>query len=93
MSPSDTDALLANLKSLPPRRLLEVEDFIDFLRSREDEHRWTVSASAASIASFAKVLENDADADYDHLQFRWRRPGTVSVHRPIKRQAAARERD
>lgn len=69
MSPPDTDALLAKLKSLPPQRLLEVEDFIDFLRSREDEHRWTVSASAASLASFAKVWENDADADadYDHL--------------------------
>ena len=32
-------ALLEKLKALPPARLAEVEDFIDFLRGREDRAR------------------------------------------------------
>lgn len=67
MTPPDTNSLLAKLKSLPPQRLAEVEDFVDFLRSRDDDSRLTTSASAASHASFAKVWDNDDDAEYDRL--------------------------
>ena len=67
MTPPDTNSLLAKLKSLPPQRLAEVEDFVDFLRSRDDDHRLTLSASAASQASFAKMWDNDDDAEYDRL--------------------------
>lgn len=67
MTPPDTSSLLAKLKSLPPQRLAEVEDFVDFLRSRDGDHRLTLSASAASQASFAKVWDNDDDAEYDRL--------------------------
>ena len=67
MTPPDTNSLLAKLKSLPPQRLAEVEDFVDFLRSRDDDSRLTTSASAASQASFAKVWDNDDDAEYDRL--------------------------
>ena len=67
MTPPDTNALLAKLKSLPPQRLAEVEDFVDFLRSRDDDSRLTTSASAASQASFGKVWDNDDDAEYDRL--------------------------
>lgn len=31
--------LLEKLKTLPPQRLAEVEDFVDFLKSRDDQHR------------------------------------------------------
>ena len=67
MTPPDTNSLLAKLQSLPPQRLAEVEDFVDFLRSRDDDRRLTQSASAASQASFAKVWDNDDDAEYDRL--------------------------
>ena len=67
MTPPDTNSLLAKLKSLPPQRLAEVEDFVDFLRSRDGERRLTLSASVASQASFAKVWDNDDDAEYDRL--------------------------
>ena len=67
MTPPDTHSLMAKLKSLPPQRLAEVEDFVDFLRSRDDDSRLTTSASAASQASFAKVWDNDDDAEYDRL--------------------------
>ena len=58
--------LLDKLKELPPRRLAEVEDFVDFLRTR-DERRLTQAAARASEAAFAKVWDNDEDAVYDRL--------------------------
>ncbi len=58
--------LLDKLKELPPQRLAEVEDFVDFLRTR-DERRLTQAAARASEAAFAKVWDNDEDAVYDRL--------------------------
>ena len=31
--------LIEKIKQLPPKRLAEVEDFVDFLRTREDDQR------------------------------------------------------
>lgn len=60
-------ALIDKIKQLPPRRLAEVEDFVDFLRARDDEQRLTRAASKASEASFAQVWDNDEDAAYDRM--------------------------
>ena len=60
-------ALIEKLKQLPPHRVAEVEDFIDFLRTREDDRQLTQAASKAAEASFAKVWDNDEDAAYDRL--------------------------
>ena len=57
--------LLEKIKQLPPQRIAEVEDFIDFLRIREDEHQFTRAAAKTSEASFAAVWDNDEDAAYD----------------------------
>ncbi len=59
--------LIEKIKQLPPQRLAEVEDFIDFLRTREEEQRLTQVATRASEASFAAVWNNDEDAAYDRL--------------------------
>jgi hypothetical protein len=59
--------LIEKMKQLPPQRLAEVEDFVDFLRTREEEQRLTQAAAKASEASFAAVWNNDEDAAYDHL--------------------------
>jgi hypothetical protein len=59
--------LLDKIKQLPPQRIAEVEDFVDFLRAREDEQRLTHTAAKASEASFAKVWDNDEDAAYDRM--------------------------
>jgi hypothetical protein len=59
--------LLDKIKQLPPQRIAEVEDFVDFLRAREDEQRLTHAAAKASEASFAKVWDNDEDAAYDRM--------------------------
>ena len=59
--------LFEKIKQLPPQRKAEVEDFVDFLRAREDEQRLTYAAAKASEASFATVWDNDEDAAYDRM--------------------------
>jgi hypothetical protein len=60
-------ALIDKIKQLPPQRLAEVEDFVDFLREREADQSLTHAAAKASIASFANVWDNDEDAAYDRM--------------------------
>lgn len=60
-------AFMEKIQQLPPQRLAGVEDFVDFLRTREDGQRLTQAATRASEASFAAVWKNDEDAAYDRL--------------------------
>lgn len=62
-----TQQIARKLENLSPERLLEVEDFIDFLRQREQEQRLRQEYARASEAVFAKVWDNDEDAIYDDL--------------------------
>lgn len=66
MQPNE-QALIDKLHDLPPQRLAEVEDFVDFLRARERDQTLTNAAASASTASFAAVWDNDDDAVYDTL--------------------------
>lgn len=59
--------LIEKLKRLPPERIAEVEDFVDFLQSREAVRGITHAAMKASEAAFSKVWDNDEDAAYDRL--------------------------
>ena len=64
--------LMDKLQRLPVQRLVEVEDFVDFLNSREQkanqEDRRLVQAAAQSAEpSFAAVWDNEDDAVYDRL--------------------------
>ena len=59
--------LIEKIKQLPPQRLAEVEDFVDFLRTREEEQRLTQAAAKVAEASFAAVWNNDEDAAYDRM--------------------------
>jgi len=61
------EELLAKIRRLPPERVAEVEDFVDFLRLRDEERGLTDAASRLSEAAFARVWENPDDADYDRL--------------------------
>lgn len=67
MNARDAQNLIEKLKSLPPQRQAEVEDFVDFLRSREEDQRLTRAAARASEPAFAKVWDNEDDAEYDRL--------------------------
>ena len=61
------EELLAKIRRLAPERMAEVEDFIDFLRQRDEEQQLTRAASQLSEAAFAKVWDHPGDADYDRL--------------------------
>jgi hypothetical protein len=60
------DSLVEKLRRLPPDKVAEVEDFIDFLAQRDDR-RLTRAASKLSEKAFHKVWDNPHDAAYDHL--------------------------
>lgn len=64
---STEEALLEKIRRLPPERVAEVEDFVDFLRLQDEERQLTGAASRLSEAAFARVWENPDDADYDRL--------------------------
>ncbi|MBI3371926.1 MAG: hypothetical protein HY017_09255 [Betaproteobacteria bacterium] len=60
MNTRDPQALIEKLKSLPPERMAEVEDFVDFLRTREEEAR---DAAADRLgAAIVKLAEVDFPA-------------------------------
>jgi hypothetical protein len=58
--------LIEKIKALPPEKIAEVVDFVDFLAYRDD--RLLVdAASRASAPAFAAVWDNPDDAEYDNL--------------------------
>ena len=63
----DSQSLMKKLMALPPARIEEVADFIDFLAAREREAALTHDAAQASSASFGAVWRNPEDDVYDQL--------------------------
>ncbi len=58
--------LFEKIEQLPPRRIAEVIDFIDFLSQRE-EKVLVESTAKLSEKSFNNVWDNDEDSVYDSL--------------------------
>jgi len=69
--------LIEKILQLPPTRLAEVTDFVDFLRSREADHSLTQAAANTSTASFAAVWDND-DATTGRLALLKPHPGVIN---------------
>ena len=71
MPSADTKALIAKIEALPPERIAEIEDFVDFIRQRErqreQDRMLTRAAAAASVPSFAAIWDNPDDTEYDAL--------------------------
>ncbi len=67
MNNQNEQALLEKLKALPPERVAEVEDFVDFLRTRGDAQQLTRAAAKAAEPTFKKIWDNADDAAYDRL--------------------------
>ena len=67
MNSPNEQAILEKLKQLPPERVAEVEDFVDFLRARGAEQQLTRAAAKAAEPVFKKVWDNPDDAGYDQL--------------------------
>ena len=59
--------ILEKLKGLRPERIAEVEDFVDFLKSRDEERSITQAAGTLAQQSLQKIWDNADDADYDRL--------------------------
>ena len=67
MTSQHEQVLIEKLKRLPPERIAEVEDFVDFLHSRDEARGLARASTKASEATFAKVWDNEDDAAYDKL--------------------------
>lgn len=61
----DTE-LIEKINALPPDKIAEVVDFVDFLAHRDDR-LLVKSASEVSEPAFAAVWDNPDDAEYDNL--------------------------
>jgi len=61
------EALIEKIRSLSPEKAAAVEDFVDFLRLRDDESRLSQAAARLSEEAFAEVWDNPEDAVYDEL--------------------------
>ncbi len=59
--------LLEKIRRLPPEKIAEVQDFIEFLRTRASEDRLRRSMMGLAEPAFARVWDNDDDAAYDRL--------------------------
>ncbi len=61
--------LIEKIRQLSSPRIVEIEDFIDFLYQREhqSDDNLTLAATKLSEASFSQVWDNSEDAAYDNL--------------------------
>ena len=59
--------LIDKLEALPPERIAEVEDFIDFIKQRDLDRQLTQAAMKTVEPSLQKVWDNPDDAIYDQL--------------------------
>jgi hypothetical protein len=63
----DTRNLIDKIQALPPDRIAEIEDFVEFIRLREQERTLTRAAAAASNTAFGAIWSNPDDDAYDAL--------------------------
>jgi hypothetical protein len=60
------EELVAKIRSLPPDKMAELVDFVEFLAQRDDR-LLVQAATKASEPAFVQVWENEEDAAYDNL--------------------------
>ncbi len=59
--------LVNKIRTLPPEKIAVVDDFIEFLRHRDDDTLLRAAAAKLSEKFFQKVWDNPDDAEYDNL--------------------------
>jgi hypothetical protein len=59
--------LFEKILQLPTDKIMEVEDFVDFLLTRKIDRQLTREAQQLSEPVFAAVWDNTDDAEYDNL--------------------------
>lgn len=66
-APQHIQQLLKKLEALPPIQVAEVEDFIDFLSSRDSARTLVRGAQSLTAPSLKAIWDNADDAIYDRL--------------------------
>lgn len=67
----DPQALIEKLKNLPPERVAEVEDFVDFLKTRDEKTRDTAAQrlgeamAKLSAVDFPMMSEDEVQAEVE----------------------------
>jgi len=64
---ANASTLTEKIQSLSAEQIVEVEDFVEFVRLRGQERLLTHAASAASAPAFEAIWNNPEDAAYDAL--------------------------
>jgi hypothetical protein len=59
--------LIDKIRALPPDKVAEIEDFVDFLSHRANDRHLVEAAAKLSEEAFQTVWDNPDDADYDRL--------------------------
>jgi hypothetical protein len=67
MQTQQTQDLFNKICRLPPEKVAEVEDFVEFLSYRSENNTLTKAASKLSEKSFQQAWDNTEDAEYDKL--------------------------
>ena len=67
MNNSNEQFIIQKLRLLPPERIIEVADFVDFLQARDLERNLVKQAGQASEAVFKAIWDNPDDSEYDRL--------------------------
>jgi hypothetical protein len=61
------ERLLEKIITLPPEKITEVEDFVDFLRQQDSNRNLVQAAAKLSEEPLNTVWDNTDDAVYDQL--------------------------
>jgi len=67
MAATARELLFEKIERLPPARVAEVEDFVDFLATRDTDRELTHAVTAAAAPAFAKVWDNPEDDAYNDI--------------------------
>jgi hypothetical protein len=59
--------LVDKISELPPDKVAEVRDFVDFLHQRSQDRQLVKASTQLSEAAFERVWNNPDDAEYDQL--------------------------
>jgi hypothetical protein len=59
--------LIEKIRALPPERVYEVEDFVDFLQLRDEDRQLLRESARLSEKAFFDAWDNPEDAAYDRL--------------------------
>ncbi len=60
-------SLIEKIQALPADRIAEIEDFVDFIRMREQDRALTRATAGMSEPAFATIWNNSDDDVYDAL--------------------------